>query len=270
MRAMKPLAVAGFGKLGSAIVRGALRSGVIEASSTIVWARSEARRDEARTLGVELREWPDVLSSASTLLLALKPQVFESMTQQAPRVMDGAVVISVMGGWSAAAIGARLGTDRVIRAMPSVAASVGASTTALCVPAGVPTRDVEFVRGLFGSVGRVVEIPEAAMDAATAVGASGVGFACAFMEALERAGVQVGLEPEVAAALALGAIEGAAATVRAGIGSASQIREQVTSPGGTTAAGLAAMRAARLDEAIEQGVGAARDRAAELGARPRD
>jgi pyrroline-5-carboxylate reductase len=266
MSAMRPLAVAGFGKLGSAIVRGALHSGVIEASSTTVWARSDTRRAEARALGVALREWPDILSSASTVLLALKPQAFASMTQHAPRVMDGAVVISVMGGWSAAAIGARLGTDRVIRAMPSVAASVGASTTALCVPGGVPAPDADFVRGLFGSIGRVVEIPEAAMDAATAVGASGVGFACAFMEALERAGVRVGLEPEVAAALALGAIEGAAATVRAEIGSASHVREMVTSPGGTTAAGLAAMHAARIHETIERAVSAARDRAAELGA----
>lgn len=269
MRRMKPLAVAGFGKLGSAIVHGALRSGVIKASGTAVWARSDARREQARAMGLELREWPEVLLSGSTVLLALKPQVFESMTQQAPRVPDGALVISVMGGWSAAAIGARLGAEQVIRAMPTVAASVGASTTALCVPAGIPAHAADFARRLFGSAGHVVEIPESSMDAATAVGASGVGFACAFMEALERAGAKAGLDPLAAAALALGAVEGAAATIRGGIGSASQIREQVTSPAGTTAAGLAAMRAARLDEVIEQGVVAARDRAAELGAGPK-
>lgn len=266
---MKALAIAGFGKLGSALVRGALAHGVVAPSGIAAWARSASRQTQARELGLSLVEWPEVLHAAPVILLALKPQVFEAMTRQAPRLPPETLVISVMGGWRAAAIGARLGTDRVIRAMPSVAAAVGAGTTAICIPEGVPSSQASFAEAFFGAAGPVVRIPETAMDAATAVGASGVGFACEFLESLERAGLESGLAPEAAVALALGALEGAAAAVRKGLGTAAAVREQVTSPGGTTAAGVAALRAGHLQETVRRAVRAACDRAAELGAAPK-
>ena len=266
---MKALAVAGFGKLGSALVRGALAHGVVAPSSVAAWARSEARQSQARELGLAVVDWPEVLHAAPVILLALKPQAFASMAEKAPRLPPETLVISVMGGWKASAIGARLGTNRVIRAMPSVAAAVGAGTTAICVPEGMPQAQANFAEAFFRAAGSVVRIPEEAMDAATAVGASGVGFACEFLESLERAALESGLAPEAAAALALGAIEGAAAAVRKGLGTPSEVREQVTSPGGTTAAGIAALRAGHLQDTVRRAVRAACDRAAELGAAPK-
>lgn len=262
---MARLAVAGFGKLGSALVRGALARGVVQAAEVCVWARSEPRRQLANELGLRLVEWPDVLQSAPTVLLALKPQAFESMTAAVPRADASTRWISVMSGWSASDLSARLGGGCVIRAMPSVAARVGASTTGLCVPAGAPEQAADFARRFFGAVGPIVEIEESLLHAVTAVGASGVGFACAFIEALEQAARQTGLSPETASALAIGAVEGAVACLRGGMGTPAEIRAQVTSPGGTTAAGLAALQAGQMQAVITRAVLAARDRAHELG-----
>lgn len=262
---MAALAVAGFGKIGSALVRGALDRGLLRPDEVTVWARSDARRAQAQAAGLHLAEWPEVLASAPVLLLALKPQAFMDMTGQLPALPANRTVVSVMGGWSAAAIGARLGTACVVRAMPSVAAAMGASTTALCMPTNLEPELAAFVRRLLGAAGPVIELPESAMDAATAVGASGVGFVCAFMEAIERAGLAEGLSPAAAAALALGAVEGAAAAVRGGMGSTAEVRAQVTSPAGTTAAGLESLRAGGLDAAVARAIRAATARAAELG-----
>jgi pyrroline-5-carboxylate reductase len=262
---MATLAVAGFGKLGSALVRGALRQGVVEPEQVATWARSEARCAEARSLGLALVPWPEVMRAAPVVLLALKPQAFGEMTATAPRPDAGAVLLSVMGGWSARAIGARLGTELVARAMPTVAAAVGASVTALHLPPGLPPGPSTFIRRFLEAAGRVIDLPEPAMDAATALGASGVGFACAFLESMERAGRGTGLDAASASALALGALEGAVACVRGGVGGPDAVRAQVTSPQGTTAAGLAQLQAGGLDELVSRAVRAAHERARELG-----
>jgi pyrroline-5-carboxylate reductase len=265
MVCMASLAIAGFGKLGSAIVRGAIGAGVVAAGDVVVWARSDVRRREATELGLRLADWPDVLGASDRVLLALKPQFFATMTAERPSPRSGAVVISVMGGWRAADVGRRLGTDHVIRAMPTVAAAVGASVTALAIGPGVPARHAEFARRLFAAVGSVLPLPEALFDAATAVGASGVGFTCLFVEALERAGLQVGLEATAARELAVGALEGAARCLRLEAVSPDQLRQRVTSPGGTTAAGVQAMQSGDLEGLVTRGVEAAVARATELG-----
>ncbi len=262
---MHALAVAGFGKLGSAVVRGAVAAGVVRPEQVVVWARSEARRQEALSLGVRLAEWPEVMNAAPRVLLALKPQVFAEMAAQRPVMQPGALVISVMGGWRAADLGARLGTDRVIRAMPTIAAAQRASTTALCMPSGMAAEDAAFAESLFRSVGSVVPMPEMQVDAATATCGSGVGFVALFMEALERAAQEAGVPAPQARALALGAVEGAAACVRAGA-APQELRAAVTSPAGTTFAGLEALRSGDFEPLVRRAVQAAQARAAELGA----
>lgn len=265
---MQALAVAGFGKLGSAIVRGAVAAGVLRPDEVTVWARSEARQAEARAMGLHLAAWPAVTAAAPRVLLALKPQVFAQMTAERPPIAEGALVMSVMGGWSAASIGARLGTSVVVRAMPTIAAQVRASTTALCVPDGVPQDHAAFARRLFESIGPVLPMPESLIDAATAACGSGVGFACLFMEALETAAMRAGADAATARALALGAIEGAARCLREQGGGPAELRAQVTSPNGTTAAGLDALRDGGFESLVAKAFDAARHRAAELGVQP--
>lgn len=262
---MPVLAVAGFGKLGSSIVRGALDAGVVAAGDVVVWARSEARRAQADAWGLRRAEWPSITSGADRLLLALKPQAFATMTAERPPLPRDATVLSVMGGWKAADIGGRLGTDRVIRAMPTVAASVGASVTALSMPKDTPERDARFARSLFEAVGRVVTLPEAMLDMATAVGASGVGFACLFVEAMERAAIDMGMDATSARELAIGAVDGAARCLRAEALPPHELRARVTSPAGTTAAGVQALESGGLEHLVRRAIEAATARATELG-----
>ena len=263
---MQALAVAGFGKLGSAIVRGAVAAGVVRPQEVTVWARSDARRAEAKAMGLHAAEWPDVMSAAPRVLLALKPQAFAEMTAERPPVQRGALVMSVMGGWRATDIGARLGTPTVVRAMPTIAAQVRASTTALCMPADVAAEHAAFARGLFESIGPVVPMAEALIDTATAACGSGVGFASLFMEALEAAAMRAGADAATARALAFGAIDGVAQCLRDARVSPAELRAQVTSPNGTTAAGIAALQRSGFEALVGQAVDAARARAAELGA----
>jgi pyrroline-5-carboxylate reductase len=262
---MESLAIAGFGKLGSAIARGAIDAGMMRAQDIVVWARSEARRAQARAWGLSLADWPDLAGRAPRLLLALKPQVFAGMTDPRPALAQDAVVISVMGGWSAIDIGRRLGTRRVIRAMPNVAASVGASVTALASDAQAAPEAMAFAQRLFAAVGKVVAMPESDFDTATAVGASGVGFACLFVEALEQAAQQAGMDAAAAREMAVGAISGAASCLRTGQVSPDELRRQVTSPAGTTAAGLQTLEDGQLAQLVQRAVDAARARASELG-----
>jgi pyrroline-5-carboxylate reductase len=114
-------------------------------------------------------------------------------------------------------------------------------------------------------VGRVVPLPESMFDTATAVGASGVGFTCLFVEALEQAAMAAGMPEQAASELAMGAIDGAARCLREHAESPAALRGRVTSPGGTTAAGVQALEAGDLSGLVRRAVDAARARAAELG-----
>jgi pyrroline-5-carboxylate reductase len=262
---MASLAVAGFGKLGSSIVRGAIDAGVVAAGDIVVWARSETRQAQADAWGLQRADWPSITCRADRLLLALKPQAFTAMTAERPPLQRGVAVLSVMGGWRSADIGGRLGTDRVIRAMPTVAASVGASVTALAIDERTPAEDARFARSLFEAVGRVVTLPEAMFDAATAVGASGVGFACLFLEALEHAATGMGMDATAARELAIGALDGAARCLRSESVTPHELRQRVTSPGGTTAAGVQSLESGGLADLVRRAIEAATARAAELG-----
>ncbi|MFM1830191.1 MAG: hypothetical protein RLZZ558_531 [Planctomycetota bacterium] len=262
---MRRLAVAGFGKLGSALVQGALQAGVVRAADVVVWARSEQRRRQAESMGLAAEPWPALVRDTSHLLLALKPQVFAEMTAQRPPLLPTTGVISVMGGWSVAHVGQRLGTDRVIRAMPNVGAAVRCSTTAVVIPESVPPQDAAFAMDLFGSVGAVLHVPESLMDTVTAVGASGVAYVCRMIEAMQRGAESLGASPAVARGLALGAADAAVALLRSEPhAQPQQVRERVTSPGGTTAAAMGVLESGGFETLVMQAVQAAQDRARSL------
>ncbi len=254
------LAVAGFGKIGSAITRGALTAGVVQKHQVVVWARSKERQAEAQSFGLALAPWPDVLRLAPNILLALKPQALADMTATHHPIAKDATVISVIAGWTCSALAQRLGVQRVIRAMPSVGASVRASTTAIATT----DADATFATQLFSAVGPVVHVPEALIDAATAITSSGVAYACLFIESLQNAAEEMGVSKEAARLLALGAADAAVACLRAGDISAAALRNSVTSPAGTTAAALRVLTDGGFESLIRNAAMAARDRAAEL------
>jgi len=261
---MSKLTILGFGRLGGAIARGALRAGALRADDIVAVDTLQARLDEARVLGIRTANINAKLGE-TTLLIALKPQTFDSLTLCENWMSNNTPVISVMAGWSSAAIARKLDVPRVIRAMPTVAAIVAASTTALCIPHDTPTEQAEFARALFAAIGRVIEIDESHFDVATACGASAVAYACLFIETLEHAAISMGLDQHAARAFAMSSVEGAVAAWHQAKLTPKQLRENVISPGGTTAVALKVLSDGGFETLVERAAIAARDRARELG-----
>ena len=258
------LAVLGFGKLASAIVRGCISTGFLKASDVVVWARSDARMAQAHALGLKLVDMKTCAHSGNALLLSIKPQFFSELTSQLS-VPANTNVISVMAGWTSEQIATRLNVTHVIRAMPNVAAEVQAAVTALSIPKDCPATAREFAQKLFASVGRVELLHESHLNAATAISSSGIAYLCLFIEALERAALQLGLPNDVAKNLSHDVLQGVAKSASAGAFDAAALRASVTSPNGTTAAALAVLDAGEFSQLIARAAQAAKDRSAQLG-----
>jgi pyrroline-5-carboxylate reductase len=146
-----------------------------------------------------------------------------------------------------------------------VGAAVRSSTTAVVIPESVPPQDAAFAMDLFGSVGAVLHVPESLMDTVTAVGASGVAYVCRMIEAMQRGAESLGASPAVARGLALGAADAAVALLRSEPhAQPQQVRERVTSPGGTTAAAMGVLESGGFESLVMQAVQAAQDRARSL------
>ena len=258
------LAVLGFGKLASAIVRGCISTGFLKASDVVVWARSDARMAQAHALGLKLVDMKTCAHSGNALLLSIKPQFFSELAPQLS-VPANTNVISVMAGWTSEQIATRLKVTHVIRAMPNVTAEVQAAVTALSIPKECPGPAREFAQKLFASVGRVELLHESHLNAATAISSSGIAYLCLFIEALERAALQLGLPNDVAKNLSLDVLQGVAKSASTVAFDAAALRASVTSPNGTTAAALAVLNAGEFSQLITRAAQAAKDRAAELG-----
>lgn len=255
----------GCGRLGSAILEGWLKTGVVDARDLIILTPSRKPAAEAaRAQGAWINPPTAVLAGARALVLAVKPAMWRAALD--PLVGDlgaGAVVVSVMAGVRAGDIATAAGRP-VARVMPTTAVAQGSGVAALWADHDLAR---ETARGLFAPVADVVDLAaEDQMDAATAVAGSAPAFILAFVEALARAGQENGLSGSAAARLARGALRSAGSGAATGAATAELI-ERIASPGGTTRAGLDAMKAnGDLDRAAEAAVKAAVDRAKTLSA----
>jgi len=153
----------------------------------------------------------------------------------------------------------------VIRAMPSTSCTIGLSATALCAGKWAKPADMEAARYLFSAIGSAVIVDEEAMDSVTALSGSGPAYIYFMVEALERAGVEAGLSKEISRELTLQTLLGAAHMLMETREEPAELRRKVTSPGGTTMAGLEELKRRRFDEAIKSAVLRAKSRSRELG-----
>lgn len=208
-----------------------------------------------------------VAGEADILVLAVKPQIMPAvLAELAPLVRDTTVVVSIAAGITLKSMSSALGEDaRLVRAMPNTPALVRRGMTVV-VRGGAATRqDLASVEEILTSVGTVRAVDdEALLDAVTAVSGSGPGFAFAYGEAMVAAAEAAGLAPELAITLVQETLAGAAELWRDSGEDAGELRRRVTSPGGTTEAGLAALAAHGLGEAIGAAVAAATARSREL------
>ena len=258
--------------MGEALVRGLIASGVTTPDMIRIFDVDSAKcRVLADELGIAVA--PDVRDTVEPdtemLVLAVKPQVIADVLDSiADRVRESLVIISIAAGISTDFILSRLkGPARVIRAMPNAGAMVGASATALCKGGSADEADVEASMGLFRSVGSAVAVDEKMMNVVTALSGSGPGYVFTIMEALTDGAVLMGLDRSTARALTVQTLLGAAKIAASGNTSFSDLKDRITSPGGTTIAGLQVLESGGLRGLLMDAIEAATRRAEELQAR---
>jgi pyrroline-5-carboxylate reductase len=230
-----PILLLGAGRMGGALLAGWKAAGAFD--TTAVMVRDPHPGDEAVASGARINPVDSALCQARTVVLAVKPQLWRSVAAEvSPLLAKEAVVVSIAAGVPAADIATAFAGRRVARVMPTTAVAVGKGTASLYAP-DPAARAV--AHALLDPVATTVDLKdEALMHAATAVSGSAPAYLYAFVEALEAAGIAHGLSAEQAAALVRSTMAGAAELMIASGTDPAELRRQVTSPGGTTAAAL--------------------------------
>lgn len=264
------LGVIGCGKMGTALVQGAIRAGVVEAGETFGCDPYEKSR-EAFALATGANVTADIAEMAAAsevILLCTKPLDVPKALADAARVAAGQprLVISIAAGVTLAALEAAATENfRIIRAMPNTPALVGQGAAAYCLGSRATADDAKTAQSLLGAVGLAVETPERLMDAVTGLSGSGPAYIYVVIDALADGGVRAGIPRADAVRLAAQTVLGAAAMVLETGEHPAVLKDMVTSPGGTTIAGLAALEKHGLRNALIEAVTAATQRATELG-----
>jgi pyrroline-5-carboxylate reductase len=196
----------------------------------------------------------------------VKPQTFREAAAQVRAHCANALHLSVAAGIRSDSIAQWLGTQRIVRAMPNTPALVGKGMTALFARAGVSDSDKRRVEEVVATTGESLWVgEEAQLDAVTALSGSGPAYVFFFLEAMTRAGVEMGLPREQAYRLAVGTFAGSSALARASSDPPEVLRQRVTSKGGTTYAAITSMELDRVQDLFVKALHAARERARELG-----
>lgn len=251
------LALVGAGKMGNAVIRGAIRAGLLQPEDVGVYHPDPNRRATLAAIHSAVPVDLDAVQAAERVLIAVKPQSF---LQVAPTIARaGGSFISLMAGVTTGRMASRLASKRVVRAMPNLGASVGASATALAWHPEAPQGDQDFARALFEAVGNVYEVPESLFDAATGLAASGPAFVALFAEALADAGVRVGFGRDLARELSRQVLVASAKLLEAK--HAGELKDEVASAGGTAIAGIRAMERHRVRFAVMDAIEEATARA---------
>ena len=266
----KTVLLAGCGNMGFAMLQGWLASGALSPADVNIVEPAEALRERAAALGVGTSDAVSGVSSVPGLVIfAVKPQVMgDVLPSYIKFAQGGSAFLSIAAGIGTAFMTERLGADTpVIRCMPNTPAAIGKGMLVYWKNAHVSGECEAFVKTLLTASGRVARVEdEALIDAVTAVSGSGPAYVFHFIECLTDAGVSAGLPREVAAELAMQTVMGSGALAAASADSPARLREQVTSPNGTTAAALAVlMKDGRMKALIGEAVDAAHKRAIELG-----
>ncbi len=258
----------GAGNMASAILAGALERGALSPANVAISDPAEARRDALRAeLGVTAHaDNADAVKDADIVVLAVKPQVIDAVCAGlAPSLSGEATVVSIAAGVTLARLEAALGERPIVRTMPNTPLLVGQGATALAANARVDAAVLDDVDALFSAAGVTVRVAESAIDAVTGVSGSGPAFVYQFIEALSDGGVRAGLPRDIATRLAAQTVLGAATMVLETGTHPGALKDQVTSPGGTTIAGVHALERGGLRATTMNAVMAAFERARELG-----
>lgn len=271
MKAAKSLGFLGAGNMAQALIRGVIAAGVHRASDVQVSDSAAQQRRRARSrFGVASTDSnADLVRRSKVVVLAVKPQVLPQVLEEVrAEARPSQLFVSIAAGVPISRIERGLGGDvRVLRVMPNTPALLGLGMSVLVPGRHATRRDVALAMKLFRSIGDAVAVEdEALIDPVTGLSGSGPAYVYRFAEALIAGGVEQGLSPELARRLAFQTITGAAAMMQRTKESPAELRQKVSSPGGTTLAGLGVMEQRNFEGTVRAAIGAATARSRELGA----
>lgn len=268
----KKVGFIGAGNMGEALIRGLVNANVVAPEA--IWA-SDVRLERLKELdsqyGIQLA--PDnleVVRQADVLIMAVKPQIMAAVLREiAPALTRRKLMISLAAGVSTARIRATLGREvRLIRVMPNTPALVLEGVTAIAKAEGLEADDLDVAGEIFSAVGRVVVLDEELLDAVTGLSGSGPAYVAVVIESLADGGVKMGLDRITAMTLATQTVLGAAKLLLETGMHPGALKDMVSSPGGTSIAGISALEEGGIRTTFIKAVERATGRSKELGQGP--
>ncbi|MGH3003181.1 MAG: pyrroline-5-carboxylate reductase [Gaiellaceae bacterium] len=270
LNAGRRIAILGAGRLGESLVRGFLGSGWREPGDLVATSRREERLVELRErYGIEATsDNAAAVAGAGLVILSAKPQdLGVVLSEIGPALSSEQTVLSVAAGVTTASIEAHLpGGSRVVRAMPNAPALVHEGIAGLCGGDHARDSDLDVAADALGHLGAVVRVGEADMDAVTALSGSGPAYFALLAEAMIEAGLLLGLSRDVSTRLVVQTMFGSAKLLRDEQMHPVELREAVTSPGGTTTRAIRELERSGVRAAFLNAINAATERSKELGA----
>jgi len=268
----KRVGFVGGGNMAEALLRGLLGTSLVPAELLAATdVRPERTAQLTRQFGITAHaDNPRLVGEADVVILAVKPQIMATVLAEiAPAVTARHLLISIAAGVATTTIRAALGKEaRIIRVMPNTPALVLQGAAAIAHGPGLGADDLATAEAIFGAVGRVVVLDETLMDAVTGLSGSGPGYVAIVIEALADGGVKMGLDRVTAMTLATQTVLGAAQLLSETGMHPGALKDMVSSPGGTTIAGIAALEEGGLRTTLIRAVERATLRSRELGRGP--
>ncbi|MED6193181.1 Pyrroline-5-carboxylate reductase [Stylosanthes scabra] len=257
----------GAGKMAESIARGAVRSGVIPASRIFTASHTNSsRRDAFQSFGVSLLPSnDDVVRESNVVIFSVKPQVVKDVVVKLkPLLTKNKLLVSVAAGVKLNDLQEWAGHNRFIRVMPNTPAAVGEAASVMSLGGAATEEDANLIATLFGSIGKIWKADEKYFDAVTGLSGSGPAYVYLAIEALADGGVAAGLPRDLSLKLASQTVLGAASMVTSTGKHPGQLKDDVTSPGGTTIAGVHELENGGFRGTLMNAVVAAAKRSREL------
>ncbi len=267
---MKKIAFIGAGSMAEAIISGIVKANIFNKENVIVTNKNNKERMERLEKKYQIQSIADkerVIEGTDIIILATKPYDLEAAVESIrPYIQPEQVIISVIAGISTDYISKLVGKNApVIRAMPNTSASIGFSATAIAAGNHATESHVKEAEALFATIGTTAIVKEDEMHIVTGISGSGPAYIYFLVEAMEKAAVESGLDPSTAKALITQTVLGAGEMLKSSGESAEVLRKKITSPAGTTQAGIEALQRNDFQHAVMECVKSAHDRSIELG-----
>lgn len=254
----------GCGNLGSSLIKGILNAGALRAEELVASDVSDEKLGELGKFGIETTtDSKKLVEHCDVIFIAVKPDIVESVLEETKKLSNGKLFVSVAAGVSTKFIEART-RARVIRVMPNICGLVGEMASCFSLGTGASGEDEELIEKLLADMGMTFKVDEKLMNVVTGLSGSGPAYFYFIVQALQEAGVELGLSSEIALKLAAQTAKGAAEVILREGKTLEELTGMVCTPKGTTIEGIKVLEERKVADALRDAVKAAARRAKEL------